>query len=223
MARFSDPEQVHHYIEKTARLVPGYRDLHRMAAISLAMGSGDEGRILVLGAGGGLELRAFAEFAPGWQFVGVDPSSEMLDLARQVLGDVADRTTLIEGYIKDAPLGPFDGATCLLTLHFLPPDDRLMTLKALRQKLKPGARLIVAHHSFEAEAEGAAPMLQHALQYAVSNGVEMPDVGASARKMEAALFTLSPSEDESMLREAGFQDVTLFYAAFSFRGWIATA
>ncbi len=33
---------------------------------------------------------------------------------------------------------------------------------------------------------------------------------------------LAPTDDEDLLREAGFLDVALFYAAFSFRGWVAT-
>jgi hypothetical protein len=34
---------------------------------------------------------------------------------------------------------------------------------------------------------------------------------------------LSPEEDEASLRAAGFSDVRLFYAAFTFRGWVAYA
>ena len=34
---------------------------------------------------------------------------------------------------------------------------------------------------------------------------------------------LSPDDEEALLREAGFTDVTLFYAAFTFRGWVALA
>lgn len=37
------------------------------------------------------------------------------------------------------------------------------------------------------------------------------------------LPTLSPERDAALLEEAGFRDVELFYAGFSFRGWVATA
>lgn len=37
--------------------------------------------ILVLGTGGGLELKAFFEMQPDWHFDGIDSSAEMLDLA----------------------------------------------------------------------------------------------------------------------------------------------
>lgn len=48
-------------------------------------------RILVVGAGGGLELKAFAEMQPSWRFDGVDSFAKMLDLARTTLGKMAPR------------------------------------------------------------------------------------------------------------------------------------
>jgi tRNA (cmo5U34)-methyltransferase len=33
----------------------------------------------------------------------------------------------------------------------------------------------------------------------------------------------APEQDEAMLREAGFSNVSLFYAAFTFRGWVGYA
>ena len=33
----------------------------------------------------------------------------------------------------------------------------------------------------------------------------------------------SCADEEQLLQEAGFIEVALFYAAFSFRGWVATA
>lgn len=47
-----------------ARQVPGLRDMHRMAGLLLAERVPTAGRVLVLGAGGGLELRAFADMQP---------------------------------------------------------------------------------------------------------------------------------------------------------------
>jgi tRNA (cmo5U34)-methyltransferase len=41
--------------------------------------------------------------------------------------------------------------------------------------------------------------------------------------VDASLSILSLEDDEAVLREAGFQDVTPFYAAFTWRGWVAYA
>ncbi len=117
---FSDPDAVARYAEGPPRMVPGFADMQRMARVLLADSAPDDARVLVLGAGGGLELKTFADSQPGWRFDGVDPSAPMLALARQAVGSHAGRVTLHEGYVDSAPIGPFDAAACLLTLHFMP-------------------------------------------------------------------------------------------------------
>jgi tRNA (cmo5U34)-methyltransferase len=221
MSYFSDPEAVARYAEKPARLVPGFHDLQRMAALLLAERAGDDARLLVLGAGGGLELKVFAERYPQWRFDGVDPSPQMLDLARRTLGPLASRVVLHEGYIDSAPEGPFDGGTCLLTLHFVPREERLRTLAEVHRRLRPGAPFVVAHHSFPRGEGETALWLSRYAAFAVASGVPADNVGNAAAAIGAQLPILSPDEDEALLREAGFSGVSLFYAAFTFRGWVA--
>lgn len=192
-----------------------------MAALLLAEIVPEEGRVLVLGAGGGLELKVFAEAQRKWRFVGVDPSAEMLKLASATLGPLASRVELHQGYIDTAPKGPFDGASCLLTLHFLTRDERLHTLSELRSRLKPGAPLVVAHHSFP-QAEGAkARWLGRYAAFAISSGIPEANAKSAIDAISSRLPLLSPEEDVAVLREAGFDGVELFYAGFTFKGWVA--
>src|SRR5690606_27219176 len=151
MNSFSDPAAVAGYRRRARQQVPGLDDLHRMTGLLLAEHAPADARVLVLGAGGGMELEVLTRMQPGWRFVGVDPSAEMLDLARTSLGDAASRVDFHRGYIDSAPGGPFDAAVCLLTLHFLPAPARLETLRAIAARLRPGAPLVAAHHSFSHE------------------------------------------------------------------------
>lgn len=221
MTPFSDPDAVARYAEAPVRLVPGFHDLQRMTALLLAEETATDGRILVLGAGGGLELKVFAEWNPDWSFVGVDPSAEMLDLAKRTLGPLATRVDFHEGYIESAPLGPYAAATCILTMHFIPKNERLRTLIELRQRLKPGAPLIVAHHSFPQGKEEKAIWLARYTAFAIANGVPAENAQKATKAIGNQLPTLSPEEDEALLKQAGFSDVSLFYAGLTFRGWIA--
>ena len=82
---FTDPAAVARYAEGPRRNVPGYDSLLRMSRILLAERVPADGRVLVVGAGGGLELEDMALAHPGWRFDGVDPSQPMLDLAAQRL------------------------------------------------------------------------------------------------------------------------------------------
>jgi tRNA (cmo5U34)-methyltransferase len=222
MTWFSDPDAVARYAEGPVRLVPGFESLQRMTTLLLRESVPATGKVLVLGAGGGLELKKFADSQPGWQFVGVDPSAEMLKLAQATLGPLITRVQLHEGYIDTAAEGPFDAATCLLTLHFIPAQERLQTLKELWRRLLPGAPLIAAHHSFPQSSPGEkARWLKRYAAYAVDSGVPAEDAQRAITAISSHLPVLSPEDDEALLRAAGFEGVELFYAGFSFKGWIA--
>ncbi len=223
LAPFSNPDAVARYAEGPPRFVPGFADLHRMSAILLAERASEDARVLVLGAGGGLELKAFAAAQPGWTFDGVDPAPEMLKLAERTLGPSAGRVRLHEGYIEDAPEGPFDAATCLLTLHFMAPEMRRRTAMEIRRRLKPGAPFVAAHSSFPQDDGERGPWLSRYAAFAVASGAERDHAAHARAAVEAHLDLLSPEHDEAILREAGFSDITLFYAAFTWRGWVAYA
>jgi tRNA (cmo5U34)-methyltransferase len=217
---FSDPDAVARYAEGPVRMVPGFHGLQRMAAVLLAEQAGADANILVLGAGGGLELKVFAEAQPGWRFCGVDPSAEMLGLAKQTLGPLSQRVAFHKGYIDDAPEGPFDGATCLLTLHFMPEEERRRAVAEVYRRLKPGAAFVAAHHSFPQNEPEKRLWLSRFAAFGPDPGLSF----ASREEMIAAigerLPALSPEKDEEILRDAGFSDVALFYAGFTFRGWV---
>jgi tRNA (cmo5U34)-methyltransferase len=211
------------YAEGARRQVPGLEALHRMTRLLLAERVPAAGRVLVLGAGGGLELGAFAAAQPDWRFDGVDPSADMLKLAAAATAPVADRVTLHEGTIAAAPEGPFDGATALLVFHFIAREARLDTLRQLRRRLRPGAPLLLAHISFaQAEPARAAWIARH-VAYGAADGTDPAQLESSRQAIGTRLTILDPAEEEVMLREAGFSGVELFYAALSFRGWVGYA
>jgi tRNA (cmo5U34)-methyltransferase len=194
-----------------------------MTLLLLAERAPQDARVLVLGAGGGMELKVFAEAQPGWRFDGVDPAAAMLKLAGEMLGPLAARVSLHEGYIGSAPDGPFDAATCLLTLHFLGLEERLRTLQEVRHRMKPGAPFVVAHHSFPRDASGRELWSSRFAAFAVASGADRGMMETGRGFIAHQLPALSPDEDEAALRAAGFSDVSLFYAAFTFRGWVAYA
>lgn len=223
MDAFSDPQAVERYAEGPPRIVPGFAGLQRMTAVLLAERASDDARVLVLGAGGGLEIKVFAEAQPSWSFDGVDPSAEMLGLARKTLGGLSARTRLHHGLIDIAPEGPFDAATCILTLHFVERQERLRTLQEVQRRLKPGAPFVVAHFSFPQEPGERDLWLERYAAFAIASGIE-PSMAKNARSgIGARLPILAPEDDEQLLRDAGFTGISLFYVGFTFRGWVAYA
>ncbi|MEG2804293.1 class I SAM-dependent methyltransferase [Stenotrophomonas sp.] len=223
MDPYADDAAVAHYAEAPPRLVPGFADLQRMSTQLLAESAPADAHVLVLGAGGGLELRAFAQAQPGWRLEGVDPSAPMLALARRTLGEHADRARLHLGYIDSAPAGPFDAAACLLTLHFVPPAQRLPTLQGLHRRLRPGAPLVVAHLSFAQDPGARERWLGRYARFAESSGIARAQAENGRAAVAEHLHILAPAQEEALLVEAGFHAVEPFYQGLGFRGWRALA
>ncbi|HEV2514193.1 MAG TPA: class I SAM-dependent methyltransferase [Devosia sp.] len=211
------------YLDGPPRQVPGFASLHRMIEMLLAERVPPEGRVLVLGAGGGMELKALADAQPGWTFDGVDPSADMLALAAETVGSHADRVHLHQGGIEAAPKGQFDGATCLLVFHFIDRAERARILSGLRQRLRPGAPLLLMHISFpQTEPERSQWIARHAA-YGAPSGTNPTLLAAAREAIGTRLTILSPDEDEAMLADAGFEQISLFFAGMSFRGWVGHA
>ncbi|RYY80510.1 MAG: class I SAM-dependent methyltransferase [Moraxellaceae bacterium] len=218
---FSDPAKISGYADYAMKMVPGLRDLHQMIGVLLAERVPENAHILILGAGGGMELKAFAEAYRDWQFDGIDPSHAMLELARATLDELNFRVRLTQGLIHDAPLELFDGTTCLLTLHFLKQPERLDTLKELYLRLKPGAPLVIAHHSFSTEGSEPDKWLKRNAAYAIMSGMPKDLAQQNIPAIRERLPVLSPQQDVELLEKAGFVDIELFYSAFTFKGWVA--
>lgn len=219
---FSDPAVVAGYAANLSRNVPGVPVLHRLVDQILSETVPEAGRLLVVGAGGGAELAHLADRHPAWTFDGVDPSGPMLNLARETMGAHALRATLHRGYVDRAPPGPFDAATCLLTLHFLPVEERVRTLSEINARLRPGVPLLTFHHSVP---EGPARLrwLERSARYATGDDGGPGHAASRAAAMAATLPILTPAEDEAVLAEAGFRDAGVFYSALTLRGWVAYA
>jgi len=120
--------------------------------------------------------------------------------------------------------------TRLLLAERAPANARVLVVGAggglelkIRRRLKPGAPLVVAHHSFPQGEADRALWLSRYVSFAISTGVDPVSASNARSAIAAQLPILSPEQDEAILREGGFTDVSLFYAGFTFRGWVAYA
>lgn len=225
-SHFDNPDFARCYVAGPGHFVPGYEPMQRMAAQLLAERAGETARILVLGAGGGLETAAFARMHPGWSFVAVDPAEAMIEQGKRTLEAAggADRVEWVQGYVDDAPAGPFDGASCLLTLHFASDDgEKLRTLRGIRTRLQPQRRLALVDLCIDMRGPDRELALERYVQFALGSGADHDDVMRTRERLISVLQLVSPERNEGLLVEAGFQKPELFYAGHAWRGWIAEA
>jgi tRNA (cmo5U34)-methyltransferase len=195
-----------------------------MASVLLAERAPDDARLLVLGAGGGLEVKAFASAHPEWRFLAVDPSAPMLDLAAATLGPLGSRMKVHQGYVADAPVGPFDAATSLLLLHLIEREERVRTVAEVHRRLRPGAPFVVMHVSYPQGDDTERELwLNRHVAYLGASGIERDYVEKATTMIREHMPALSPEEDREILERAGFSGVTQFFSAFTFRGWVGYA
>lgn len=219
----SSISSINGYAGGAFKQVPGLAGLHRMTELLLAERVPEAGRVLVLGAGGGVELRNLATVHAGWRLDGVDPSGSMLEAAHLATAEFGDRVQLHRGTIETAPEGPYYGATSLLVFHFIPLAERLGTLQGLHRRLKPGAPLVLAHMSFPQDAGSRDLWMKRHAAFAISNGIDPAQAESGRQAMLERLHLLAPEAEEAMLAQAGFGGASLFFAGFDFRGWVAYA
>jgi tRNA (cmo5U34)-methyltransferase len=219
-------ELVPNYEQGPRWFIPGYDASHAIAAVLLRDRIGDRGRILVVGAGGGVELSVFSNECQGWSFVGVDPSDAMIALARRKLeaAGASARTEFVRGEIEAAPRERFDAATAFLALHFIPDDGRrLRALHEIHERLAPGAPFLLIDGCTEMGTERFEEDVRLYAAFALRSGAPRETVEGAVKMQRERVSLVSPAREEALLAEAGFKDVRSFYQGLWVFGWIATA
>ena len=80
-SNFSEPKRAARYLENgPPAFAPGHSGMLQMTGVLLSERVPADSQVLVVGAGGGLEIRYLAGVARSWHFVGVDPAPAMLEL-----------------------------------------------------------------------------------------------------------------------------------------------
>lgn len=221
-SHFFNQEMAEAYDRRNAGLKPISDSLHFLMGLALKDLPADA-RVLCVGVGTGAEILSLAGVYPGWTFVGVDPSGEMLGVARHRLGEagVMDRCELVEGYVGDVVETGFDAVISLLVAHFIQRKDRPGFYGAVHDRLKPGGRFLSAEISADLEAPDFPAMLEDWKQVQTLMGATPESLARLGDMMRDVLGVVPPAETEALWREAGFPLPVPFFQAFMIRGWHA--
>jgi tRNA (cmo5U34)-methyltransferase len=204
------------------QLIPGYASLARLAVALLAespLAAGPGASVLVAGCGTGAELLAAREQRPDWRLTALDPSAEMLAIARARLGEAArvDWRCAAAEELGDDPA--FDGALSVLVLQSLPDDgSKLRFLTALARSLRPGGQLVLVdlmrsgRSALQAQREDAWLGFQRA-----SGVVESAEALA---RLAGGLHPIGLTRLTALVNAAGFSDPAIFFQALDVQGFL---
>jgi len=220
-----DAERAGRYDEQIRTFIPGYETLHALAAALLRPHADGGGRVLVVGAGTGMELITLGARYPEPRFTAVDPSAEMMAVARERVGSagLAERVTLRVGRVDELPADPpHDAATVLLVMHFLPDDGaKLDLLRETARRLAPGARLVLADLHGAPGTAAFAELLDGWRSYLLQLGADPELVESALERVVEDVYFVPEARILSLLEDAGFGEATRFFGAGLFGGWVA--
>lgn len=104
-------------------------------------------RILDVGCGtGGVTIPAKQRVGKGGQAAGIDPSPEMIAVAKRKAERAGLEIDFRVGVIEALPYpdASFDAVTSSLMMHHLPHELQVKGLAEIRRVLKPGGRILIA-------------------------------------------------------------------------------
>ncbi len=222
-----DAARAARYDRDVRRGIPGYDGLHRLTAALLCNRLHDDAHILVVGAGTGEELIRLSAANAGWRFTAVDPSAEMAERLQERVANqgIGDRVRLHVGPLRSLPPDgpPFDAATLLLVLHFVPDDGANAQLLAeIAGRLAPDAPLLLADLVGAPGTHRFAVLLRAWATSLVLDGLSRGEVEAGFATILDDVTFVPTSRLRALWTDAGFARPVHFYATHLVRAWILT-
>ncbi|WP_262685555.1 class I SAM-dependent methyltransferase [Paenibacillus baimaensis] len=220
---------VNRYGETISLKIPGYGLLHDMTdrilnAINHSEDTEDTSLdVLIVGAGGGHEIVTLGSKHDNWTFTGIDPSEPMLKIAESRINqaELGDRVSLIKGTVDKLPLEKrYDGATCMLVLHFVKGmQHKLELLRGISARLKPGAPLLLASLNGEPQTQQFATQMQAWETHMLDNGITQEEWERFAASIGQESDPISAEDVAMLLQEAGFTHTSRYFGSYLIEGY----
>jgi tRNA (cmo5U34)-methyltransferase len=207
------------------RSVPFYGEMQRMIA-ELAADRAKEGSYVYdLGCSTGTTMIGMNEFVPeNIEFIGVDDSPEMLTKCDTKLKEIgfarkyqlvnADLNQGVE--IKNASV-----VVLCLTLQFVRPIHRERLIKTIYDGLNKDGVLILIEKILAEESSFNRDFIKYYYDMKRRHHYSEMEISQKREALENVLIPYKLSEDNLMLREAGFAHVEIFFKWYNFAGLIA--
>jgi tRNA (cmo5U34)-methyltransferase len=218
-----DREMAESYDTRNSSLAPISENMHFLVRLVLEDLPKDAS-ILCVGVGTGAEILSLARDNPGWRFVAVDPSAEMLEVCRKKLieEELLDRCDLIHGYVTDSPSGPgFHAALSILVAHFVPREERAQFYRDIHDRLMPGGRFISTEICFDLDSPEFPDMLRNWKRIQIRAGASRESLEKLPDMLRNTLCVLGPEETMQALESTGFNSTLQFFQAFMISGFQA--
>ncbi|MDB5199404.1 MAG: cmoA [Chitinophagaceae bacterium] len=207
------------------RSVPYYEEMQRMIAELAANHFQENANIYDLGCSTGTTMILMNPSIPEHiQFVGVDDSPSMLEkcntklqaagFKRPVKLEVADLNVDVD--ITDAAV-----VVLCLTLQFVRPINRERLIKKIHAGMNPGGAIIIIEKILAEENSFNRDFIKYYYDMKRRHNYSEMEISQKREALENVLIPYKLSENITLLREAGFSHVEVFFKWYNFAGFIA--
>ena len=207
------------YNDTIRRRIIGYDTLFQLMADLVQVNNPNPHKFLIVGAGGGQELSTLIVPFPTAHYVAVDPSDNMLRLAKlrlaeeQLNASVDYYTEQLEHIVFQEK---FDVATCHLVLHFLQTMEQKKSLiEAIAQNIAPGGTAFFSSINTELCTASYEKMMEAWGIAMLRNGITERQWLAFKQSSGDMLMPIRTEEMIELFEHAGFINIQTYFKAYS--------
>jgi tRNA (cmo5U34)-methyltransferase len=209
-----------------ARSIPGYAEMRHVVTetATAVLGPKRSPVILDLGASRGEGVVSLLERCPDATVEAIEISEPMLDVLAERLEPYAHaRARSLDLTERPLPVsfGIADLVLCVLTLQFVPIEQRYDLLSDVYERLRPGGALILVEKCLGETPRGDALLRDLYAAHKRRAGYSDEQIERKRRSLQNVLVPLPAREIERWLDAVGFAPVERVWQSLSFAGWVA--
>lgn len=210
-------DRVSHYDSSIRKWFPGYDNLIELIfpLLKTRLNLDSKHKVLVVGCGSGNELNILARLRPEWEFVGLDPSEQMIALAAEKTSKLSN-VKLIKGTIENIT-EDFDAITCILVTHFFVTEVKKEIYHCIYKHLNEGGIFILADITGSKNSFNKNFELFKAYQ---ELNIDDDTLVKGLTHIENDLHYIAEEELVGLLKNEGFKKVTSFYQWLIYDAWL---
>lgn len=207
------------------RSVPFYEEIQRMIGDLAATHYQKHSIIYDLGCSTGTTLLQIHQAISGnVKMIGIDDSLDMLDKCKIKLKD-AGITNTIDLQVEDLNNGiDIEDASVVvlcLTLQFVRPINREKIIKKIFTGLKKNGVLIIVEKILAEDSSFNRDFIEYYYEMKRRHHYSEMEISQKREALENVLIPYKLSENITLLRDAGFSHVEVFFKWYNFAGFIA--
>ncbi|PWJ54270.1 tRNA (cmo5U34)-methyltransferase [Dyadobacter jejuensis] len=207
------------------RSVPFYDEIQRMITELAASHAKPNSSVFDLGCSTGTSMIAIDPLVPSdVTFVGIDDSPEMIERCKLKFekAGISRPHQLLVGDINE--WNQVQNASVVimsLTLQFVRPTLRSKIVKQIYEGLNPGGCFILVEKVLTDHQLFNRDFIKYYYDYKRRNGYSELEISQKREALENVLIPYTVSENNSLLKDAGFEGCEMFFKWYNFSGLIA--